>query len=409
MSELSDEEYKKYESDIVESRTKIVQNIKKVLNNYGDFADTPTSSWVYIKEGNYSYSSGSSNYWWPIGGREITGNGDVLMAIGEPTSLRVTSKYGRRTYPKIGMHNGIDIGGVVGVENVISIKNGIVVYSTKSMGINCQDLSDLSSKCGGGYGNYVIVQHNDGSYSLYAHMAYNTVTVDIGDSVVQGQLLGKVGSSGSSTGGHLHFEIRVGGNTNQNTVDPLLYISADNPRKTGMGYVVDENGNVVSDGSLTNAMLYIHAWEGTPKSSGDDYIAFDDGYGYVTIGWGVVPKFHKEKFEALGYNVDNVVFGSKIPKEIVDAVEMQFLQELADSVKAKLSNSGIVLTSYQLDALISRTYNCGNGGLTGFVEAYKRYGVTESLYENFFKKPNTSSGRVSKGLTRRRLGEWLLF
>ena len=72
---------------------------------------------------------------------------------------------------------------------------------------------------GPSYGNYVVVSHSDGTSTLYAHMSSRSVSV--GQSVSQGQELGKVGSTGSSTGNHLHFEIRVNGSR----VDPVNYFS----------------------------------------------------------------------------------------------------------------------------------------------------------------------------------------
>ena len=408
MSELTDDEYELYDEKIVEARTKIVNDIKNLLGSYGKFAETPKSGWVYISEGVYSYSGQSNSYWWPIGGSEITTDGNVQMAVGEPTSVKVTSKFGYRTYPKTGMHLGVDISAPTGVANVIAVKSGVVVYSSKTNGDNCADLNDVNSKCGGSYGNRVVIQHNDGSFTLYAHLALNSVTVDVGDNVLQGQVIGKVGSSGSSTGGHLHFEVRVGGNTSSNVVDPLLYISSIDPRKTS-GYTYDEEGNIISDGSLSNAINYIHSWEGDPKADGSDYIAIDDGYGFITIGWGVVPKFNRDKFLALGVDPDKIVVGSRVSREIVDMIETQIIQGMADTVKSMLSNNGIILENYQIDALISRTYNCGSGGLTGFPAAYNAYGTSEALFENFMYKPNTSSGKLSKGLQRRRRAEYLLF
>ena len=59
------------------------------------------------------------------------------------------------------------------------------------------------------YGNYVIIQHTDGNYTLYGHLYQNSITVVAGDSVRQGQVIGKMGSSGQSTGPHLHFEVRT--------------------------------------------------------------------------------------------------------------------------------------------------------------------------------------------------------
>ncbi len=70
---------------------------------------------------------------------------------------------------------------------------------------------------GGGYGNFVVINHGNGYTTLYAHMLNNSVVVSAGQVVKQGQKLGIMGSTGRSTGTHLHFEIRSG----SNLVDPL--------------------------------------------------------------------------------------------------------------------------------------------------------------------------------------------
>ncbi|MFA5026081.1 MAG: M23 family metallopeptidase [Candidatus Shapirobacteria bacterium] len=70
---------------------------------------------------------------------------------------------------------------------------------------------------GGGYGNYVIIDHGNGYSTLYAHMLNNSMVVKAGDRVTQGQKLGNMGSTGRSTGTHLHFEIKTAGGK----LDPL--------------------------------------------------------------------------------------------------------------------------------------------------------------------------------------------
>jgi len=67
------------------------------------------------------------------------------------------------------------------------------------------------------YGNYVVVSHSDGSSTLYAHMSKRNATV--GKTVKQGAVIGYVGTTGSSTGNHLHFEVRINGNR----TDPVNY------------------------------------------------------------------------------------------------------------------------------------------------------------------------------------------
>ncbi|MDO5555149.1 MAG: M23 family metallopeptidase [Clostridia bacterium] len=132
-----------------------------------------------------------------------------------PNSDVMTSKYGYRIHPIQNtkkFHTGIDLV-VISIINprIISVESGIV----------SQVLNSNS------YGNAVEVQHflEDGSviYSFYAHMKDNTVTVKVGDIVEKGQTLGEMGSTGWSTGSHLHFEIRTASGSN-NYTNPTNYI-----------------------------------------------------------------------------------------------------------------------------------------------------------------------------------------
>lgn len=122
-----------------------------------------------------------------------------------PASKTVTSPFGNRYHPLTGKytkHNGIDIGGPNGC-NIVASKAGTVI------------VSEYSSS----YGNYIIVNHGGGYTTTYAHLSSRLVSV--GASVSQGQVIGKEGSTGWSTGPHLHFEVSVNGVR----YNPLNYVS----------------------------------------------------------------------------------------------------------------------------------------------------------------------------------------
>ena len=74
------------------------------------------------------------------------------------------------------------------------------------------------------YGNYVLIAHYNGLYTLYAHGQMGSITVKEGQRVKQGQQIMRVGSTGNSTGPHLHFEVRTGGGSYSERVNPLNYL-----------------------------------------------------------------------------------------------------------------------------------------------------------------------------------------
>lgn len=167
-------------------------------------------------------SGDNSGWWWPIGSRETSFDGK--MATGAPQTTNVTAPFKSMDSVHNGNHSGIDIAPVEkGVDNVIASKSGTVIYPGANDNISHGDGSLNHS----GYGNYVIIDHGDGFSTLYGHMYKDTITVRAGDHVEQGQIIGKTGTSGRSTGPHLHFEVRI----NNVPVDPLSgYVDANNPR-----------------------------------------------------------------------------------------------------------------------------------------------------------------------------------
>ncbi len=121
-----------------------------------------------------------------------------------PVSGRISSPFGNRIHPVTGkpsFHGGVDFAASYGT-GIKATRSGEVIVKTYNSS----------------YGNYIIIDHGNGIASLYAHMS--GFNVSIGQEVSQGSIIGFIGSTGSSTGPHLHFEIRVNGTR----VNPMNYL-----------------------------------------------------------------------------------------------------------------------------------------------------------------------------------------
>ena len=121
-----------------------------------------------------------------------------------PASKRITSGFGNRKSPTKGAstyHEGIDIGAPTG-STVLAAAAGEVVISKYSYSA----------------GNYIMINHGSGIFTVYMHLSIRSV--DVGQELSQGQKIGEVGSTGYSTGPHLHFGIRKNGNY----VNPLTFV-----------------------------------------------------------------------------------------------------------------------------------------------------------------------------------------
>ena len=154
-------------------------------------------------------NSGSSNSGSSGGSSDSGSSGGSGFVSGEswrkPCSwIKLTSPYGYRTHPTTGQwkfHNGVDLANSQGTP-IYAARSGKVTVATY----------------GGTYGYYVTINHGDGFSSLYAHMTHYTVSK--GQTVKKGDLIGYMGSTGRSTGPHLHFSIFYNGSS----VNPMNYI-----------------------------------------------------------------------------------------------------------------------------------------------------------------------------------------
>ena len=118
-----------------------------------------------------------------------------------PVTGRITSRYGERSSLRRSTHTGLDIACTTGTDIKV-VSNGTVTFSGKK----------------GSYGNLIIVDHGNGVETWYGHCS--KLYANVGDNVTAGDVIAAVGSTGNSTGPHLHFEIRINGEC----VNPQNYV-----------------------------------------------------------------------------------------------------------------------------------------------------------------------------------------
>lgn len=129
----------------------------------------------------------------------------------------VTYDYGVREQEDYPEHHGIDLQcGVGGLSYIIAIADGVVYDVNTSCPHNYGKTSSCCNECG----NYVSIKHNGGYKTRYMHMKPGSVTHKVGDKIKRGDVLGYMGTTGYSTGNHLHFDVRY----NNLFVDPVPFL-----------------------------------------------------------------------------------------------------------------------------------------------------------------------------------------
>ena len=142
---------------------------------------------------------------------EIIYKGKLAMPI--ENFIAITSKFGYREAHGVvhSNHTGIDLCGSAG-SRIMAVQDGEITHAGWQ----------------NGYGNCVEIKHTDEQgnvfYSFYGHMRDNSISVEKGQNVVTGQIIGIQGSTGNSTGDHLHFEIRTDSGSNKYAIDPAPYL-----------------------------------------------------------------------------------------------------------------------------------------------------------------------------------------
>ena len=332
-------------------------------------------------------------------------------------------------------HSGIDISAssYVNVEGNLHVGPEVIAAHDGTVTVATANPSSDSD----GY-TYVQIKNDEGTIETqYGHLS--KIFVKVGDKVTKGQVIGKMGTTGRSTGTHLHYAVFENGNR----TDPLNYYVI---AKVGSDEEVDYS--TIDKSKITTLGLYKYLREkGGGISKLAEYIWEMEGNDDLLIAWGwltpdkkyyIIQMDGAAHTRAVGHGIDldaggyEAVFkkagygtsvGSKIPKEFVDNLSMNLMLETKQSMASQFS--GLKLTDYQLDALVSRSYNCGYSGAVGyrngmnFEQAYKKYwrdsdkgskvNYNHLLYTNYMSTPVTSDGVVYTGLISRRKSEWKLF
>ncbi len=144
---------------------------------------------------------------------EASGIGKQTGSYFQPVAARISSRFGMRRHPILGymrMHSGVDYAAHYG-SAIVAVSDGVVSYAGRH----------------GGHGKYVRIEHGGGLGSGYGHM--RSIAVDPGSRVRAGQVIGYVGSTGLSTGPHLHFEVYRG----SRKIDPLSVQFISRPQVSG--------------------------------------------------------------------------------------------------------------------------------------------------------------------------------
>jgi murein DD-endopeptidase MepM/ murein hydrolase activator NlpD len=183
----------------------LLQEVDLEAEAYASSLDTLEESREKYEEAVAALEAESAQITGVIQGTGSSGTGQYGGELYWPTSGAIVSGFGYRTHPVYGttrFHSGVDIDGACG-QPIFAAEDGTVI----SAGYN------------GGYGNATVIDHGDGLSTLYGHQS--SLGVSSGQSASRGQQIGLVGTTGLSTGCHLHFEVRVNGQP----VDPVPYLT----------------------------------------------------------------------------------------------------------------------------------------------------------------------------------------
>ena len=212
-------------------------------------------------------------------------------------------------------HGGIDlVRDGYRLDNITAHSDGTVVQVIKNVNVNTPNEPTNP-------GNMVRIDHGNGFQTRYLHLAYGTVSVNVGDRVTRGQILGFMGNTGNAFGAHLHFEVLKDGNR----INPTSYLNKDFPRSNNVN--VYYRVRTVKHGWLPEVKnLDDYAgWENSPIT--DIAIKVDRG----SIRYRVHVKGGNWLSYVTGYNINDSNNGYAGNGKVIDAVEVYY--ETPDDIR----------------------------------------------------------------------------
>ena len=215
-------------------------------------------------------------------------------------------------------HAGIDIVREgYRLDNIVAHSDGTVIQVIN----NCNE--NTNGQNGSRYdsnnpGNMVKIDHGNGYYTRYLHLAYGTVKVSVGDKVSKGQVIGYMGNTGYSFGGHLHFEVWQG----NGRIDPTTYLDDELPATSTLNNEVNVFYKVKTEKhgwlpEVKNLEDYA-GWEDSPIT--DVAIRVDKG----SIKYRVHNKGGKWLPYVTGYNLNDAINSYAGSRNVIDAIEVYY-------------------------------------------------------------------------------------
>ena len=197
------------------------------------------------------------------------------------------------------------------LDNIVAHSDGTVIQVINNCNTNTPNNSNNP-------GNMVKIDHGNGYYTRYLHLAYGTVKVSVGDKVSKGQVIGYMGNTGYSFGGHLHFEVWKG----NGRIDPTSYLENDLPTTSTLNNEVNVFYKVKTEKhgwlpEVKNLEDYA-GWEDSPIT--DVAIRVDKG----SIKYRVHNKGGKWLPYVTGYNLNDAINGYAGSGNVIDAIEVYY-------------------------------------------------------------------------------------